>query len=244
MLLARPGRLAALARPLLTVARLPHRMARWAGPSHRSRGGAALRLVALLAALPGQAHAQRFDVDRPRPETTREPASPTATDAPAKPSGPPPQGWYGLGAVISDTAAASMIVLGGTQHYLWLLPGYLTFLIGAPINHAAHGQSTNAGISLGLRALPIAVTALILEPGSSQLVSDDQSCRGECQGLLAVALGAPALIAVFDDVYLSHHPESPGRKTAAAPSRTSFSWSPLVTPRREGGVSLGAVGQF
>jgi len=83
----------------------------------------------------------------------------------------------GRGADQGGQAIAATLGIGGAA----------TYLLGAPIVHATHGHWDKAGISLGLRALPIALATPLLASGN-----DDAPAIG--LGVLTV--GALAAMAI------------------------------------------------
>lgn len=177
-------------------------------------------------------------IERPEREPAPQAVSPRAGEPPRPSPPPPPGGWYGGAATLTDIAAVGLVVTAFTEdHPLPLLPGYLSYLMGAPISHLAHGQGLNAGISLAARATPIVLSLALLAPAYRDgLVSSDRSCRDTCELFLGTAFVLPPLVALIDDLYLARYPEPEARPAAVA-------WTPLTGPVA-GGWTVGAAGRW
>lgn len=103
-----------------------------------------------------------------------------------------------------------------------------TYLLGAPIVHAAHGHWDKAGISLGLRSLPIAFATPLLASGS-----DD----AQRVGVGVLVAGAAAAMAI-DAAVIAREDVSPAPR-----EKPRLGVAPNIDAvNRGGGVSL--VGTF
>lgn len=106
--------------------------------------------------------------------------------------------------------------------------GAATYLLGAPIVHATHGHWDKAGISLGLRALPIALATPLFASGN------DDAPR---IGLGVLTVGAVAAMAI-DAAVIAREDVVP-----APQDKPRLGVSPTVDAvNKGGGVSL--VGTF
>jgi len=178
------------------------------------------------------------------PPVAPEPWPAAAPPLTAQPPPPPPvMRWYGWQTLAADIGAVTLtLVLGANVDERndaavigTAVLGATAFLLGGPIVHAAHGQWTNAGISLALRGglvlLAGGIGAAIGADACGQYHYDHEFCEGG-YALAGAVIGAGA--AVIVDAALSREPIAP-RDTSTP--RVAF--SPL---RGGGGVSL--LGRF
>jgi hypothetical protein len=159
---------------------------------------------------------------QPAPPPEAPPAIPASTElaapplAEAKPAGSvePPRTWYGGPAVAADAIALAFMAGGATsnaQGPFWL--GVGGFVLGAPINHLAHGQDGRALGSFGIRVLAFGLaTGVVLEDLLVNHCDGDVTpCRDPTT---TVAIGTVLLLGamVVDDVLLARTPEPPPRQ--------------------------------
>jgi len=102
-----------------------------------------------------------------------------------------------------------------------LVSGVVTYAFASPTIHAIHGHWDKAGLSLGLRAAPIALAAPLLASGSD----GTQRVGG---GVLVAAM-------VVDDILIAREPT---KETAAA-----FTLAPTFDAKN-GSAGLAAAGTF
>ena len=106
-----------------------------------------------------------------------------------------------------------------------LVSGVVTYAFASPTIHAAHGHWDKAGLSLGLRAAPIALAAPLLASGSD----GTQRVGG---GVLLVGLVAAMAV---DDILIAREPKE---ENAAA-----FTLAPTFDAKN-GGAGLAVGGTF
>lgn len=148
--------------------------------------------------------------------------------APA-PDGPHPTEtvWYGWQTLLSDGAA-----LATTPIVPWL--GVTTYLLGAPLVHAAHGRPIVSLASVGLRVgtpLVGAVGGVLLSSGCGR----DLCGLGYAAVGAAVGAGGAVLLDAFALAREAAEPAREGRPSAMRPS---------LAARREGGFDVGLSGTF
>lgn len=108
-----------------------------------------------------------------------------------------------------------------------LTSGVATYFLASPIIHAAHGHWGKAGLSLGLRAAPIALAAPLL-------ANEDTTGAGAL-----VLLGGIGAAMVIDWTLIANEETKP----ESSPPARGVSLSPTFDARN-GGAGLAAVGTF
>jgi len=149
--------------------------------------------------------------------------------------------WYGGPAVASDVASSVAIIWGAKMHQngeprAGLAVAYVGvggLLLGAPLNHLAHGHPRHAGESLALRLVG-GVVAVGLGLAGVALAIHGNDSDGYLPFLLGV--GCAVTVPIVDDVSLAR---APVRTPSAAP--VAFSPSLVVGP---GSNLFGVRGTF
>ena len=123
--------------------------------------------------------------------------------------------------IIADLISLGLLFVDGI--------GSITYVFGAPLVHAMHGNSDAATKSFGLRLLPwVALVGIALVGG--------QGCNGDdCLGIALLALGGGAVTAV---VVSGVDASVLAKKWVPAPS-----WSPVIVPSH-GGATIGIAGRW
>lgn len=154
---------------------------------------------------------------------------PTVETAPGPPAA---DSWYGLPALVSDMASATLLVSGleadRDVRAKLLALGFTGFALGGPLNHLDHGQTGHALGSLGLRVAAGAVS--IASVALAQGCFSDNPGSGRGCGLLIVSPLAVLGAMLVDDAFIAHEPAPPAR----------VSWAPRLSAAPHGGLfSLG-----
>jgi hypothetical protein len=166
----------------------------------------------------------------------------TSDDAP-----PPAEArvWYGWQTLASDGAAGGLFLAAVADHGKTALYGVsgITYVLGAPIVHLAHGQWEMSLASLGVRTVtPLLGAAIGNHYDNCQAASVTGSSRGACSSkweVTGVAVGGLAA-ALLDGLLLAYEPS---RRTSASDGYHATApldrirW-PSVTPLQNG-VLLG-----
>jgi hypothetical protein len=176
------------------------------------------------------------------------PREPTVLPTPSAESGQPQyvdqrRRWYGWQLLIFDGAVLSALGIGTAADIRGDAATALGFSLGLvfdvapPIVHAVHHRGGMGWASFGVRSgLPFAVllsTVLL----SSCRDPFDNRCLNTTSANVSAFLGLAAASAI--DVSLFAW-DAPATRT---PSQATLQWSPVFTPRPDGG-SLGVVGAF
>ena len=169
------------------------------------------------------------------PATAALPACPPPADSGAGLAAPAetaategPSVWYGGPAVAADAASLVLMLDGAVSNDGGALVfGLTAFVLGAPINHLAHGRPGRALASLGLRTLAVgAATGVALE---DLLVNHCDSDVARCRNpdyAIAIDTVIVAGVMALDDVYASA--PGPGRPPGGA--ETTLTPGLLVGP--------------
>jgi hypothetical protein len=151
--------------------------------------------------------------------------------------------WYGWQTFAADSVAGALFLGAYADHHntaLYALSG-VTFGLGAPAIHVAHGRWAIAVGSFGLRILGPVVGGVI---GAGADVRHSENNGGDDSHGKWAALGAGIgglVVSAIDGVLLAHDPElSP--LPPRAQSLLSHSLPEVVLLRQ--GVALGYSGQF
>lgn len=175
--------------------------------------------------------------DEPDPDLQPPVVVPTATAAPAPARTPR---WYGYQSLAVDALAVPLLFVGTAEpNAAAALLGGLAYLVAGPIVHGVHRNGGAAGASLVLRLL------MPLAGGfAGANIAEKDSCAYCGVGGFAYGLVVGAGVAsIIDGIALGY--ESPARPAVAPPPRaSSLSFSPVVSPRREGGVVFGLSASF
>jgi len=197
-----------------------------------------LRVLLTLVLTAAAMHTARADAPSSVPPA---PAGYQWQLAPVETKPQEPVRWYRGEMLLADTAAVGVGVIGlsfadsggGYRAVEWYyLPGALAFAAAGPIVHGLHHDSTGAVESLALRiGLPL-VGAMLASASYGKSCYDgcsDTNFGMEVMGGIAGA--ATALI--IDDGFLAHE------RPAPRPG-----WTPVLTPTRNGGATVGIGGMF
>jgi len=149
--------------------------------------------------------------------------------------------WYGWQTLIADGASLVVvpIIAGSTESEALAFVALGGYLLAPPIIHAAHGRWGITFASLGLRiGLPV-VAALV---GAAV----DQDCRDFCAGPVVGLIAGIGGAVTLDAALLSDEKVSDEDRDAAAAraARRGFAFTPLLAPRKEGGVDVGLAATF
>lgn len=142
-----------------------------------------------------------------------------------------PRRWYGWEIMLVDAGAFALAYAGGASESDAVTVIALgAFVAGGPVVHVAEGNGGRALLSGALRlGLPLALGAIA---GASCDEEDNDEWFGCLAAVGGGALGGAAIAMLVDYVFLAHAPERPPRVQVA------------VTPRREGGLTVGLGGSF
>ena len=150
----------------------------------------------------------------------------------AAPAAPSESGWYGGQTLGVDGVALALFALGAanggsnpsTATSLMVTSG-ITYVLGGPVIHIAHGRYGTAAVG--------GVAGAVLFGAASNSTG---ALIGGATGAI-FGLGTGVIVAsVLDSAVLAH-------RTARAPERTGFQWSPVAAPVK-GGATAGVVGRF
>ena len=165
----------------------------------------------------------------------------------AAPAAPSESGWYGGQTLGVDGVALALFALGAanggsnpsTATSLMVTSG-ITYVLGGPVIHIAHGRYGTAAASLGVRLAAPVVGGAVGGVAGAVLFGAASNSTGALIGGATGAifgLGTGVIVAsVLDSAVLAH-------RTARAPERTGFQWSPVAAPVK-GGATAGVVGRF
>jgi hypothetical protein len=110
----------------------------------------------------------------------------------------PRRRWYGWQTLITDSAGLAMLFAATTTSNntgSWLAASGLTYSLGGPIVHWAHGNGGKGAASLGLRlGLPVGLGLLGFAAGSA--MSGGKGYGGAVLGVFGFVAGFPAAIAI------------------------------------------------
>lgn len=148
---------------------------------------------------------------------------------------------------IADAAALGMFIGGGLgESDVVGTAGILTYVLGSPAVHVAHGNGVGAMASLGLRvALPVGGFAVGLAVGEQRCKSDPSPgwfC-GLGEAVLGGAIGVVSASAI--DIALLARTDVPVEKQDPWMLHAgNVNANPVVASTPEGGLSLGLLGTF
>ncbi|HEU4405157.1 MAG TPA: hypothetical protein VFS43_07690 [Polyangiaceae bacterium] len=214
-----------------------------AKPSAPDGKGEAPKATPEGAAAEGAA-AEAPKAGEPKAEAPTPPAAPCPPPVrvakPKRAEPPPPRvEWYGWQTIATDLAAVAFVGAGASDEEDGgvALLGLGTYLLGAPIVHAANGQFGKGVASLGLRVgVPVAGALGGLMLGSATCREDDGWNENVCplgQAALGSLLGILAA-STLDAAVLAKKEVRPRPAVSIAPAV-------LPTPR---GTSFGLTGTF
>jgi hypothetical protein len=190
--------------------------------------------------------APQGEAEKAAPPAPRPPSARVAKPKPLAPSAPPQIVGYGWQTMASDLTAISLLALSSgiqDEHQnastLALSAGLGFYVLGAPLVHAANGQTGKGVGSLGLRVgAPLVgllgglATGAAFCPGERPGSNSAHICP-IAHGALGFLLGSVAAILVDASVL--------AKKEVSA--RPSVSFAPFVVPT-SGGSSFGLAGAF
>lgn len=140
--------------------------------------------------------------------------------------------WYGWHIMVVDAGALALVLAGAAGNSDVLLGlGAGALVLGGPMVHLADGGGGRRGLlSAALRlGLPIALGATAGATCDGDESDDWFGCQREVS---AAALGGLLIAMIIDDAFLAYAPERPPRLQLS------------LTPRREGGLTIGLGGTF
>jgi hypothetical protein len=159
--------------------------------------------------------------------------------------------WYGWQTLITDGASLSMLIGAGSAKDsagTWVALSGLTYALGGPTVHWAHGNGGKGAASLGLRlGLPVGLGLLGYATGAA--LSGGKGYGGAIFGALGFVLGFPAAMAIDsaalarEDVVDEDEPETQGKVTTKAAPRAAFQVHPDVQTSHTG-AQVGVRGTF
>lgn len=135
--------------------------------------------------------------------SARAESNPTAPRTPE--SRPAKETWYGAPIMLADGVAIATLAVGiassdRTGFFIGGATAAVVYLAGGPLVHASEKQVGVAGISVGMRLLPLLVGAPI-----AYLHKDDRDMRGLAAGGFVMAGGALAAM-IIDAGWLAWKP--------------------------------------
>ncbi len=158
--------------------------------------------------------------------------------------------WYGWQTLITDGASLAMLMGGASANDsagTWVALSGLTYALGGPIVHWAHGNGGKGAASLGLRlGLPVGLGLLGYACGSA--ISGGKDYGAAVFGALGFVVGFPAAMAIDsaalarEDVVDEDEPEAQG-KVRTVPPRAAFQVHPDVQTSHTG-AQVGVRGTF
>ena len=157
--------------------------------------------------------------------------------------------WYGWQTLITDGASLAMLMGAASSNDsagTWLALSGLTYSLGGPTVHWAHGNVGKGAASLGLRlGLPVGLGLLGYATGSA--LSGGKGYGGAVFGALGFVLGFPAAMAI-DSAALAREdveedePDTQG-KVQTTPRVAAFQVHPDVQTSHTG-AQVGVRGTF
>lgn len=165
--------------------------------------------------------------------------APAPAPLPARAPAPAARRWYGYQTLAVDAFAVTF-VFGVTKSDATAgLMGCLAYVVAAPIIHGIHHNGGAAAGSLALRLLLPLVGGL----AGASAGQGDSSGYGAIGGFAVGALVGVGAASLIDGLALGYEPNA--RPAVAPPPRAaSVSFTPVVSPRREGGVVFGLSASF
>jgi hypothetical protein len=156
--------------------------------------------------------------------------------------------WYGWQTLITDGTSIAMLVGGaGTKEPgTWIALSGLTYALGGPIVHWAHGNGGKGAASLGLRlGLPVGLGFVGYGLGSA--MSGGSGYGGAIMAGLGFVLGFPAAIAIDSAALAREDVEddegADGAQAKVEPKRPAFQMAPDLQTSHTG-AQVGVRGTF
>jgi hypothetical protein len=158
--------------------------------------------------------------------------------------------WYGWQTLITDGASLAMLMGGASSNDsagTWVALSGLTYALGGPTVHWAHGNVGKGAASLGLRlGLPVGLGLLGYACGSA--MSGGKGYGGAVFGALGFVVGFPAAMAI-DSAALAREdvepdePDGEAKAQVTPPRRVAFQVHPDVQTSHTG-AQVGVRGTF
>jgi hypothetical protein len=146
---------------------------------------------------------------------TAAPSAPPAVGAPVAQAteAQPPEGWYGLPALISDVASSALLVsaLGSNSDIRPKLLGlgFAGFALGGPLNHFDHGHGGRALGSLGLRVAAGAAAVGFVALAGARGCYGDTGAQSDCNLVIFSPVALVGAMIIDDAVIAYERPKPP-----------------------------------